>query len=73
MEARLLFRIITLLKKTTSCMFQGMFEKTPVLKVLEDSQENFCSRVESLFEQFKLSNVQPVTILKAYSTANVFC
>ena len=53
-------------------MFQGMFEKT-VLKVLEDSQENFCSRVESLFEQFKLSNVQPVIILKAYSTANVFC
>ena len=32
-------------KKIISCMFHGMFRKTPVLKISEDSQKNIFDKV----------------------------
>lgn len=41
------------------------------LKISEDNQKNVFSGV--LFEQFELSNLPPITMLKADSTENISC
>ena len=55
---RLLSRILTLIKKITPCIFQGMFGKTSVLKISEDCQKNVFGKV--LFKQFELSNLSSI-------------
>ena len=52
---RLLPRSYTLLNKTTSYIFQEMFKKTSVLKVLENFQKKVFSRVP--FYQWELPNL----------------
>ena len=54
-----------------SCIFQGIFEKTPVLKISDDSRKSVFGRV--LFKQLELSNLSHTTILKTDSIANVSC
>ena len=58
-----------LIKKITSCIFQGKFGKTPVLKISEDSQKNVFGKVH--FKQFELPNLSPITIWKTDSITNV--
>ena len=49
--------------------FLGIFGKTPVLKISEDSQKNVFGKV--LFKQFDLSILSPITLLKTDSIKNV--
>ena len=64
-------RIYTLLKNKLYAFFRGCSEKTAVLKVSANFQKNVFFRVT--FNQFELSNLLPIAILRINSAANVSC
>ena len=51
--------------KKNTCIFQGMFGKTPILEISEDSQKNIFGKV--LFKEFKLFKLSLITIPKTDS------